>query len=370
MLTQRGWLFADAARDAGFRVHRYGVVARALDQTIFATRVHVDRLAAGPDGRSSWRGRVAARVADIAAMCSTALAAFEVRTWSRRRGAPDLVVVLTYLMVPTIFAALRGDTRTFVYTFVVPLRRSGRVDRALQRLERVRGGLHIGLPDAELERAWAKRLPGVPRSIVRITGVDSSEVLADHVTRAAARRAARERLGIGAEERIALLFGAGHPEQDPDVVEQAFADGRLAEVGLVVAGLIVRLLERPEAARLAFAGFVSAAERDDLFAAADLVLLSFRDGFSRDSATLMDAVARGLPVVVSGGASAADVVARHGLGEVFVPGDVDSFVDAVLRAPAQLPVDVVAHAQAELTHAAVARRLLELAGLDESARPA
>ena len=90
--------------------------------------------------------------------------------------------------------------------------------------------------------------------------------------------AARERLAIGAEERIALLHGAGHSEQEPQVVEQAFASGALPGVSLVVAGRMADRLEDRAVARLVVPGFVPTQQRLDLLAAADMVLLSFRDG--------------------------------------------------------------------------------------------
>ena len=68
-----------------------------------------------------------------------------------------------------------------------------------------------------------------------------------------------------------------------------------------------------------------------------------------------------MPVVVSGRSTAADTVERYELGAVFTPGDQGSFIDAVLRVPPELPAEVIARAQAELSHSAVARRLLALA---------
>jgi glycosyltransferase involved in cell wall biosynthesis len=276
------------------------------------------------------------------------------------------VLVLTYYTSPTVFGALRGRAPTVVYSFAAPLRVTRRVDRVLSSRKGRSPAVHVVVCDDELARRWAKRVPDLPVSVLRIAGVDPRDVVDDPATRVAMRASARARLGLGAEERIALLFGAGHPEQDPEVVARAFADPRLHEFGLVAAGRIADQLGDVDGVRLAVPGFVSMPQRDDLFAAADLVVLSFRDGHVRDSATLTDAIARGLPVVVSGNSTPAELVVRFGLGVVFAPSDVDALVGAVLSAPAELDTEVIRIAQAEMSYSALARDFLALVGADRT----
>jgi glycosyltransferase involved in cell wall biosynthesis len=96
------------------------------------------------------------------------------------------------------------------------------------------------------------------------------------------------------------------------------------------------------------------------WSAADVAVLSFRDGFRRDSGTLVDAVAWGVPVVCSDRSRVADVVRRHRLGSVFEPGDPTSLVDALRDAPLALDPEDLAAAREAYSSTAVAGALLSL----------
>ncbi len=66
---------------------------------------------------------------------------------------------------------------------------------------------------------------------------------------------------------------------------------------------------------------VDGATLDLAFAAADLVVLSFRPHHSRDSGVLMDAIAWGVPVVCSARSAVVDVVTAYGLGVLRTGGE-------------------------------------------------
>jgi len=360
VLTQQGWAFADVESDVPFRVHRYGQAVGWLDRAARTARTSTrDR---AYRRRSRWARKGAQFVEYVADVCSSALAAIAVRQWTRVNDAPDLVFVLTYSSVPTVFAALVGDVPLLVYVFTPPLQRLQRIDDAIRRRPSRLERLHVATGNAALARAWAERLPDVPVEVRQITGMQPA---GDFEERHADRRRARERLGLPGDARVFLLFGAGHAQQRPEVVERAFRRHELADVRLVVGGTISDRLHAPdEVAALVVPGYVSNEQRNELFAAADAIVLSFRDGYERESGSFADAVSHGLPVVVSRGCLAADVAERLGIGVVFEPDDEDSLVDAIRRVPARLDDAIVERALSELAESSVARRLLEVVSTD------
>jgi glycosyltransferase involved in cell wall biosynthesis len=141
---------------------------------------------------------------------------------------------------------------------------------------------------------------------------------------------------------------------------------RLPEWTLVIAGPVAQDL-RSSTNVVAIPGAVSDEIRDRLFAAADLVILSFTPGYHSNSGTLMDAISFGVPVVCTADAAAASIVEHYRLGECFAGGRVGSLVDAVQRAPAAIaPADLDCARQA-LSNRAVARCQLAALGISDRA---
>ena len=130
---------------------------------------------------------------------------------------------------------------------------------------------------------------------------------------------------------------------------------------LVVGGPVADWV--PEAlAALRFDGSVDVATRDLLFAAADVVVLSFGSNYVRDSGTLMDALSFGVPVVCSTRSTAGDLVQNYRLGTVFEPGDADSLRAALRDVPDALDPRDVERARLELSNTVVALRFLDAIG--------
>ena len=341
VLTQRGWLFEREAGAVPFRVARYPSWLKEIDRVVLKARAR-------------WHHPIVWGLADTK---STAVGALAVRRHVRQYGRPDLVVVLSYDTVPSLFALVAGHVDLLVYAFSGPMRWNeiaGRWASAASR--RARRSLSIVTASEEWRSAWAERLPGATVTVAPISGVAS----AAEVPRAAARTA----LGIAEGDRVALLFGSGHPDFDVDTVVRAFELGEgLDGVRLVAGGKVCRHLDGwDRSGWVRVPGFVTPAQRDRLFAAADVVILSFVEGYRRDSGTLMDAVSYGRPVVASRGSAAAEIVERYRLGVTFTPGDERSLVHAIRQAPSVLDPAVLARARAELSDRTVAERLLEIAG--------
>lgn len=127
---------------------------------------------------------------------------------------------------------------------------------------------------------------------------------------------------------------------------------------LAAGGTIANALEdAPRVHR--FPGYVDDDTRAALFSSSDVVILSFTAGFARNSGTLMNAVAWGVPVVCSDDCAPADVVREHRLGRIFRRGDATSLADAIRTTVPIDPADL-ARARAALSNDAVAARVLEL----------
>ncbi len=335
VLTQRGWLLARDRPGVPFRVHDYPWWATQLDRAVLKVR-------------KRWRHPIVFGLGD---MFSTALGAVAARRFDRRHGRADLVVVLSYDTLPGVFVAVAGDLPLLFYLFDGPTPWSDVIDRAASRWRRRQLSLLTAGPVAAA--GWSARHPSAAVTVTPISGVAPPV----HGSRAGARRA----LGLRDDDRVALFFGSGHNAYDADVVQRAFALDML-DMTLVVGGKVNRLLDGWRDDRVVrFPGFVSPAQRDQLFAAADVVILSFRDGYERDSGTLMDALSYGRPVVASRGSSAAKLVERHHLGVLFVPGDERSLVHALRQVPSEHDREVLESARAELSDRGVAARFLAIA---------
>jgi glycosyltransferase involved in cell wall biosynthesis len=128
-----------------------------------------------------------------------------------------------------------------------------------------------------------------------------------------------------------------------------------------VAGRIARHYRPRAGARdaIIMAGHLDDTMRGLVFSAADLVVLSFRPGFRRNSGVLMDAVSWGVPVVCSDGSSIAEIVQGYRLGGTFTAGDAHSLARAVRNAPGCIEPADLARSRAELSNRAVAARFLE-----------
>lgn len=96
-------------------------------------------------------------------------------------------------------------------------------------------------------------------------------------------------------------------------------------------------------------GFVDSATRSLAFEAADIAVLSFVAGYRRNSGTFMDAMAHGVPVIVSSESLAADLTERYRVGTTFTAGDAGSLHGALGRVPARIDPAALATIRAEMS---------------------
>jgi glycosyltransferase involved in cell wall biosynthesis len=172
---------------------------------------------------------------------------------------------------------------------------------------------------------------------------------------------------VPADQKVALHFGDRH-QKDPEVVLAAFAT--VPGWTLVVAGAVADQLD-PDDPRCQrrFPGGVSDSWRDTLLSAADLVVLSFSPGFRNNSATLMDAISFGVPVVCPDDAAPASIVTEHRLGLLYTNGDSGSLADAVRRSPEHVEPADLARARHDLSNRAVAQQQLTLLQVADGLAP-
>lgn len=338
VLTAVGWR-RSGEHQVPFAVHRFGPVARFL------------RRGAGRVLRG-----------DLAQVALALITTAAIRTHVRRMALPPVVIVmLGWQTLPAVVAAAADDGRWLLNHFQGPRPRlhpwSRRLGRGIDVLARRRearrrahgGAFRIAVANEARRDAWADEVPYLDPMVLPIAGVRDVTPEPD----------ARIHLGLAERARVALLFG-DRAAKDRDTALAAFA--RLPDWTLVIAGPVAEDVA-PSANVVIIPGTVRDETRDRLFAAADLVVLSFAADYGNNSGTLMDAISFGVPVVCTADAAAAGIVQQYRLGLGFAGGDVTSLVDAVHRAPAAIAPADLESARGALSNRAVARRQLLVMGV-------
>lgn len=350
VLVQRSWVHADEWGPVPFTVHRYRGFGR------FASRL------GGRLGNVGSTTRAGCSIRALGSMLRSLVMTREVRALGRRRSNESTVIVLSTAIDPLVVAARGGPRSWLVYEFRGPQVRVPLMTKALERsarraeARRRQAGscVRVVSPDLGWSNEWAELVPFLDPAVGWISGARASARIAD----------ARTRLGIDPGDRVALVYGVAHEFKDHAVAWQAFAeldDWRLLVVGRVADELTAAIPPWEFArAPVCVGGHVSVECRDLAHAAADVVVLSFRDGTRSDSGSLMDAIASGVPVVCSARSTAADLVTEYRLGPLFEPGDHESLVAAIRRVPALTASGDLDRARRECSAREVARRLLDL----------
>lgn len=333
VLTSQGWLH-DGERPVPFAVNRYGWFNRLLYRT----------------GESFRNTRGLHRIASALRTLGLVRA---VRSRCREAGdpMPDVIVVGVDID-PLVGSAFAKRGRWLFYKFGGParvLRRfSKRAARAESRRRSAGGRARIATPNVDDSERWEEIAPFLDPITLPIAGVRARDRVPN----------AKQRLGLHPHDKVALVFGEAHNDKDIDLVARVFAE--LANWQLVVAGRVADEYRQRAGGREAIiiGGYVDTAMRDVVYSAAELVVLSFKPDYQRNSGVLTDAISLGVPVVCSDGSPAADVVREYRLGVVFNPGDPDSLARAVNTAPARIDTADLERARAELSNRAVAVRFL------------
>jgi glycosyltransferase involved in cell wall biosynthesis len=161
---------------------------------------------------------------------------------------------------------------------------------------------------------------GIDRDRIRLTpwGTDRRPV--------AAGEAARVRAEYGLERRIVLFAGTVEPRKNLGRLLEAFGGLGDVDADLVLVGPEGWSTELPPT-RVRRLGFVPDADRDALFAAADVVCYpSLREGFGLP---VLEAMVQGAPIVTSATTSTAEVAGGAAL--LVDPLDVDAIAAGIAR---------------------------------------
>jgi glycosyltransferase involved in cell wall biosynthesis len=273
------------------------------------------------------------------------------RSVREKAGEPAPAVMAVSVGVdPLVASVFAGRGRWLFYQHGGPSRALAGFSALAARAERRRrsagGCARIAVPNGAERERWKALAPFLDPVTIAITGSRHRQRIPD----------ARLRLGLNADDHVALLFGTRHDGKDIDLVARVFAE--LPDWQVVVAGRAAHDYRQRTGAREAIVvgGYLDDTMRDVVYSAADLVVLSYRPEFQRSSAVLMDALSFGVPVVCSDGSPAADIVREYRLGLVFEPGHPDSLARAVRNVPAHIDPADLARARTDLSNQAVAAR--------------
>lgn len=344
-LTARGWSRAADYPDAPFTVRTMGWRHRKLADAGGAL------VATAPKVPARLRGTVLA-LADVAYNLAAIGAARRLLRRAgagggaragggrraghgrRRSGRPGAVLLLNKRFDPRLMSPIAGDGIWMTHPFGRdPDPRSRWVGALAKRSEarrRRRGGRTVvGVYPASQIPLWQQTVPWVDVAAVEVAGV------AD-MPRPAGDRA---NLGVPDGPRLALVFGEPHAAKDLATAVQAFEgfDGWHLLVAGRSADWIADWLANTGAALPANVTLLPgpATEHTRLLAhhLADAAILSFIPGHRYDSGTLADAIAVGLPVVVSTPSLAAGTVERFAIGATFPAGDATALAAALQALP-------------------------------------
>jgi glycosyltransferase involved in cell wall biosynthesis len=292
--------------------------------------------------------------APLAEPAERLLAPLAPTTWWRsgRRVAafePDLVVLPWWSPVwaPCLAVVARLCRRwtnarvVFVCHNVLPHEGGGLAARLLVRLALGQGDafiVHSAADEASLGRllgGHAARCP-VRRGVLPSLAVAAP----DEGAPAAARAAARRRLGLPANGSVALFFGFVRPYKGLAVLIEALplVLPRVPDLRLLVAGEFWEPAHQhmARAGALGVAGHVSIDDRyvpneevGAYFAAADLVVLPYLE--ASQSGVVTQAAAFGLPAVASRVGGLPDSIVDGVTGLLVPPGDAVALADAIAR---------------------------------------
>jgi glycosyltransferase involved in cell wall biosynthesis len=149
------------------------------------------------------------------------------------------------------------------------------------------------------------------------------------------RRQAREKLGLPENRTVLLHFGTLHAGKDIETVLAAVSglDGvLLVHVGYVEPWYDLRgIIERYNLGDQIRTKeqYVSEEEKNDYFAAADAIILSYKKTFKQNASMLWEAAASGLPVIASDGGEMAQLVGSYQTGLVFAAEEAGSLRETI-----------------------------------------
>lgn len=352
-LTRNGWAL-EGQIEQRFELRTFGAIERAVWNSVSALK----------------RMRPASFWQPMSVALRTVITVLAARRVRRALGRDDTdVILVSNALEPFVAATLAGRGRWLLCRFQPPRVVEPRgLDRLLARLARsneqrrraLGGALRIAVSSGPLREEYDAAMHWLEP--VQLMLIPCSETIA--------RPSSRSNLGIAPDERVALLFGSGHRGKDHPTVFEAFEhlpEWRLVIAGGASASEYRRWRDQRGPAQdttppLLLDGFTSEETKAELYASADLVVLSFRADHSMDSGGLVEAVSWGRPVVCSDSVYAGKLVQQLELGTIFPSGNVEGLVAAVRSAPLTLNDATIEGARDEMSPRRMARQHLAALG--------
>lgn len=321
VLTRRGWAL-EGSRARGWTLHVAGPLADRL--------LGVARRAMATSGYFAGRSdRGIGLRTSFGIMLRTVVLIISARRIARSgSGGRSAIIVVGMDFMPALLSLFGGGDRWLIWQFSPEIRSSwlaAGIERVRRVLRRPPRQFVLAVHDEHWIRTVGEQLPGY--RVVSIPLIGTRRVRTD-------RDAARGTLGLDTSAKVAVMFGAGHPEQAPQTVVDAFR--RRPDWQLLIGGRVCTKLDRDELAQwqtppMLFEGFLEESIREELFGAADLAVTSFVAEYRLRSGTVMDAASHGLPILVSAGSLAADLVRETCAGELFEAESSQSLLEALDR---------------------------------------
>lgn len=168
-------------------------------------------------------------------------------------------------------------------------------------------------------------LPGV--------GIDTTLYKANYIKRDMIRRKKREELGISLDKFLIISVGELNDNKNNQIIIKALNKASIQDIQYLICGtgakqkkLELLADELGIKSQICFLGYRT--DIQELYQAADLfVMPSFREGLSR---SLMEAMASGLPCIVSNIRGNTDLIHNNINGILCDPKDVEAFAEAIV----------------------------------------
>jgi hypothetical protein len=323
VLTRRGWAL-EGSRSRAWNLHLAGPIAGRLLGIARRGMATSGYFAGRSDRPVGVRARLGAILRTVVLIVSARRLAGS--SSSSEDRTPIVVVAMDF--IPALLSIFGGPDRWLIWQFS-PDVQLGRLARFIETTRRILGRPVRAVSLAVHDDSWLDTVSAqIPQyRVVNIPLIASRSV---HVDRDSARAA----LGLDPLTKVAMLFGAGHPDQAPEVVLEAFR--QRPDWQLVIGGQVCSRVDSPELREwgtppLMTGGFVDGTVRERLFSSADLAVLSFVRSYRLRSGTVIDAASFCLPILVSAGSQAANLVVESGAGEVYEAESPVSLLEALDR---------------------------------------
>jgi glycosyltransferase involved in cell wall biosynthesis len=353
LLTAVGWHHTEASPGPAAEIYSYG----GLSRIFFNASEFAPRLAHRFDlCELFFFARIIRKIGSLLKVLALVSACERLKKIQGNQKC--IFVVVSMSISPTIVSILSGNDFWIIHRFHGPPAEARtlitRMADLREKHRRTRGGaICIAVPSREWKSSYDSLYQEIETHVIPLAGVRASPTIT----------ISRESLGLPKSGNLALVYGSIHPEKRPQTIVNA---ARLASDWTFVFGaamahqIVDSLADQRSEQFILMPGATSHGDRAQLYQVSNVVILSFCDGYHRNSGTLMDAISAGRPVIVSDGCFAAEIVKKFGIGLVFKAEDPADLARALDQVVDCIPAERMTAAQSQLGNDIVARCHLDI----------